>query len=301
MNGQFVGSTMHAAIVALNTQERSGNFFFRYPGLKEAYDITLMDSNARSLEFYRYLEERRERLNMIVVCTGNEEENAKVAREITSFLADDKRPIPVIQCSENGLCVVDPETGLPETISLYSPQVLSPEQLDTGAKLLNHQYHLSEGHTAEEDWGACDYFSRMSCRASVEFADAFLHLTGTSREQAKADGWEFSPEQLDLLAQTEHLRWSAFHYCMGYRAMPEDVFELQAAQIREAKAKGLLPIRLGKDTENKLHACLTGWDELEELADREAAVTGIRKDYQQMDRDNILMIRKLLNEVEHES
>ena len=300
MNGQFAGSHFRATVVSLDHEGEAGNFFFRYPALKDEYDISFMDASARSKTFYEYLEAHAESLNMVVVCTGNGKENMELTQELTGFLSDFPRHIPVVQCSVQGIITLNPEIGLPKSQSLYDPSVLNAGQMDAMAKILNHRYHLEEGRTAEEDWASCDYFSRMSCRASADYMEAFLASTGTDREQVLKDGWAPDPEVLETLGQSEHLRWCAFHYCMGYRAMPEETFRERAALYQEQVKEGVRPLRIGKDTEHRLHACLTGWDELEELAEREAQATGVRKDYKQMDIDNVLMIPDLLREASHE-
>ena len=115
-----------------------------------------------------------------------------------------------------------------------------------------------------------------------------------------ADGWNLPENVLENLGQSEHLRWCAFHYCMGYRSMSEKAFDERAALYREKAADGPVSFKIGKDTGNRLHACLIGWDELDDLAEREAAVTGVRKDYKKMDIDNVLMIPELLREASHE-
>ena len=300
MNGQFAGSHFRATVVSLDPEGKAGSFFFRYPGLKEAYDISFVDMSARSTAFYQFLKDHTDSLNLVVVCTGNGKENTELTEELTAFLSDFPRYIPVVQCSTQGIVTLDPGTGLPKSQSLYDPSVLNAEQMDAMAKILNHQYHLEEGRTAEEDWASCDYFSRMSCRASADYMDAFLQASGTNREEVLSNGWAPSPEVLEILGQAEHLRWCAFHYGMGYRAMPEDVFAKRAELYREQTAKGETPIRIGKDTEHRLHACLVGWDELPALSDREAEVTGVRKDYRKMDIDNVLMIPDLLKEASHD-
>ncbi len=300
MNGQFAGSHFRATVVSLDHEGEAGSFFFRYPALKDEYDIHFMDVSARSRAFYEYLKEHAESLNLIVVCTGNGKENTELTQELTGFLSDFPRRIPVMQCSLHGIVTLDPETGLPKSQSLYDPSVLNAGQMDAMAKILNHRYHLEEGRTPEEDWASCDYFSRMSCRASADYMDAFLAATGTDREQVLNEGWAPEAEVLETLGQAEHLRWCAFHYCMGYRAMPKETFSRRAEQYREQSARGERPVRIGKDTEHRLHACLIGWDELPALSDREAEVTGVWKDYKKMDIDNVLMIPDLLREARHE-
>ena len=52
--------------------------------------------------------------------------------------------------------------------------------------------------------------------------------------------------------------------------------------------------RITKDTENKLHACLVSWDELDELSKLESRVTGKDIDYKNKDKENVLMVKALL-------
>ena len=160
---------------------------------------------------------------------------------------------------------------------------------------VNHRYHLSEGRTAEEDWAACDYFSRLSCRASADYLPAFLKAAGLEAEEVREKGWPDDPELLENLSETEHLRWCAFHFCMGYQPMPEEVFADRAAQYRREKEEQGAPlIRVGKDSVKKLHACLIPWEELDALDEKEKRLTGKEVCYKQLDRDNILLIPELL-------
>lgn len=300
MNGQFAGSNFKATVVAMKYPELSGPFFYRYPALKDHYDITFLDDNARSVEFYRMLDEACDRLNYVAVCTGNVKENAEITRDLTNFFAERNRPIPVVQCSIQGIASLDETTGLPDITNLFTPEILHAGRMDAMARVLNHQYHLAEGRSAVEDWADCDYFSRCSCRASADFLDAFLYATGSDREQAESGAWQPSQAVMDSLGEMEHKRWCAFHYCMGFKPMSEEVFAERAELYKKQVEAGEKPLRLTRDLTEKLHACLVEWDELDELAEREAAVTGVKKDYKNMDLDNVRMIPQMLKEVSHE-
>ena len=52
--------------------------------------------------------------------------------------------------------------------------------------------------------------------------------------------------------------------------------------------------RISRDREKRLQACLIPWEELEDLSRRENAVTGGQVDYPQMDRNNILILSRVL-------
>lgn len=294
-NGQFAGSAFHATIVAKDYYMRAGSFFYRFPGLR-AHDewFTVIEDNARSVKFYDYLEANRQDLNYIAICTGNDKENAEIAYELRDYLSAHGNHPAIMLISDNGVSRLT-GTGLRFTQALFTTDILCTAKLDAMAMVINHQYHLAEGRTAAEDWESCDYFSRLSCRASADFMDAFLKAAGTSREAVLAGGWDISDEILENLACTEHLRWCAFHETMGYQVMPEEVFAERALQYAFEKERyGAGKIRIGKDTASRLHACLIPWEELDALSARENAVTGKSVDYKEMDRDNVRMIPEML-------
>ena len=235
-----------------------------------------------------------------------EKEDAELQWELTDVLQNSGLShIPILSCSGKGVSRASGVDGLTKTNSLYTLENLSPNRMDAMAMVLNHQYHRNEGNTVEEDWTQCDYFSRMSCRASADYMDAFLYATGSSREEALAGRWNPSPQALEALSQTEHLRWCAFHFAMGYQTMPYEVFHERAEQYcAEVQQTGAGKIRITKDTERKYHACLIPWEQLDELSEREFQVTGKRTDYKASDLDNILMVPDMLREearIWHES
>lgn len=147
----------------------------------------------------------------------------------------------------------------------------------------------------EENWFRCDYFSRMSSRASADFADAFIKASGMTKEQILSPDWKPDAVLLENLGKTEHLRWCAFHYTMGFRPMTEAEYESRCTAYRKEIAEnGSSNIRIGKDLTKRIHACLIDWDALDELSARENAVTGNDTDYKQMDIDNVLLLPELL-------
>ena len=297
-NGQFAGSSFHATIVAKDYNTNAGSFFYRFPGLKAHGDwFTVIEDNARSVKFYDHLEAHRRTLNYIAICTGSDKENAEIAYELREYLSARGNHPAIMMISENGISRLT-DAGLHYTQKLYTTDLLCTSKLDRMAMIINHQYHLSEGHTPEEDWQRCDYFSRLSCRASADFTDAFLKAAGTDRESALQDDWHPEGEILENLSIMEHMRWCAFHETMGYRRMPDDVWKRRAEQFeKEKRETGAGRIRIGKDAATRLHACLIPWADLDALSKQENAVTGKSADYKEMDRDNVRMIPEMLKGV----
>ena len=296
MNGQFTGSRFHATIVAKGYAQQAGSFFSRYPAIRDQFDLTFIDADARSIELYEQIQKTGPALNYVAICTGNEKEAGEIAVEFSRLFETLGIGALILQCGTSMIRKNADSRGPASTVSVLIPEILSSDDMDAAAMQINYAYYRSQGGTAREHWDSCDYFSRMSCRASADFLDAFLRSAGTNREEASKEGFSLDPEVLENLAQTEHLRWNAFHYAMGYRPMPEQVWQDRAEQYRSQKAAGEAPLRIGKDSEKRLHACLIDWDDLDALSARENEITGGRTDYRQSDRDNVEMLLTLLRQ-----
>ena len=67
-----------------------------------------------------------------------------------------------------------------------------------------------------------------------------------------------------------------------------EIYRQQAAQTGKGS------IRIGKNLEDRTHACLIPWEELDALSETENSITGGHVDYKQMDINNIDLLPKLL-------
>ena len=96
---------------------------------------------------------------------------------------------------------------------------------------------------------------------------------------------------LNTLGEMEHLRWIAFHTCMGYVPMSFD-------QVRENAARALageIPLSaVTKDRQLRIHACLIPWDQLDDLGALEKELTGRAVNYKQLDINNVLALPQIL-------
>lgn len=292
MNAQFLGSRFRATVVAKDYAAQAGSFFSRFPALQEQYDITFIDADAKSVALYEQIERSKTALNYVAVCAGDAKETAEIAVELGALFERLDVHALIVQCGAGGLRKNADRRGPAETVPLLTAEILCSERMDERAMRLNCVYHGAQESDAAALWSACDYFSRMSCRASADFTDALLRSAGLDRQTAAAPDFPLPEEVLENLAQTEHLRWCAFHYAMGYRPMPEEVWQERAAQYKE-KRDGA-PI--GKDRARRLHACLTDWQSLDALSQRENEVTGGRVDYKQYDRENVRTLLALLRQ-----
>lgn len=283
MNGQFAGCGFRVDV------------FDEHPQIGSMYDSELLKrdiefhpNGGKSKEFYDHLRNRH--VSYIVLCTGNDLLNRELAQELMSRYGGLKYMPDIVQIGKNGLlCSRLGESGL-DWQKLYNAENLDLEKADRLAMIINQQYCSDNGKSAEENWKNCDYFSRISCRASADFAPSFLWMIGCEHWTDIA----LTQAQIENLSRTEHMRWQAFHEVMGWRPMPQTVWQSRA----NAYLNGDHSIRIGKDSDNHLHACMIPWDDLDELSDRENSVTGGHVDYKAMDRNNVLALGELLKNAE---
>ncbi len=292
MNGQFVGSTFRAAVFDPACDALVGPLLHGCPELLKQYDLTFYPHDGRSRRMYEYLAQHADSLRYIVLSTGSDKHNQELDNQIREFLADRGSYPVIVRCTSTGVSH-DTHDGTLEHHSLYRRDLLCSQTIDRTAMIINH-YYCGSG-TAEENWRVCDYFSRMSSRASADFAPAMLRAAGMTKETLLQAPWRPEGVLLETLAQMEHLRWNAFHFAMGFSPMPEEMYLHRAGIYREEKARtGASRFRIGKDMQGKRHACLVSWEALNALSARENAITGGSVDYQQMDRNNVYALADVL-------
>lgn len=291
MNGQFCGSTFRADIFDENAQ----NGMLYDHEIRRQYDIRFHKDGGKSEALYAFLDERKDAIRYIVVCTGDEKENREIAHDLGCWLRERGAAPAIVACTGRGLAFV--RAGEKDYVhqGIYGSDALDLERIDRMAMAINHAYCSDSGNTPQENWKHCDYFSRKSSRASADFYPAVLRAAGKTVQQVEAGDWPPHADAMENLAMTEHVRWCAFHYVMGFRPMSETEYAQRIDRYRtEVHEKGASSLRIGKDMEKKKHACLTPWDQLDQRSAQENAVTGGHVDYKQMDRNNILVLPDIL-------
>ena len=294
MNGQFEGSTFQATIFAPDCNAVKGHFSTNCEQVMEHYDIRFYPFDARSEQLYHHLSERGEKLKYIAICTGSDALNLEIAEDLIDYLQHVSLQIPVFLCSHQGVRHLSAHNEDARLLSLYRPEVLSMEEMDKLAMLVNSHYQSDQTKTPWEHWRCCDYFSRMSCRATADFIPAMLRMAGVTKAQVQENGWTLTQEQLETMSRTEHLRWCAFHFCMGFAPMTPQEYGDRAEIYRQQIAAGEKPLRIGKNMQNHTHACLVDWEELDVLSLRERSLTGNMVDYKSLDTENVRLIPELL-------
>ena len=298
MNGQFAGSTFHAAVFSPNFEKEAGYMKAECSSMFENYDIRSFNADGRSIEFYHYVDNRLSTLKLIAVCTGSEESDREISDNLMMYLKRRKAEhICVIRCGKDGVRYQETVGSPIITADIYSLEYLSAQKADRDAIIINSTYDDSD-RTDWEKWVACDSFSKMSSRASADFIPAFISASGLTTDEVMAGCWPPAADVMEVLGEMEHLRWNAFHFVMGYSPMSSAELDERADTYRKHIEKGLPGIRLFKDSENRTHACLIPWDELDDLSEKERSITGRAVDYKQYDINNVLIIPEILKQGE---
>lgn len=295
MNGQFAGSTFHAAVFSPNFENESGYMRTECRSLFEKYDITSYAADGGSVEFYEYITKHLRTLKLIAVCTGSEESNREISDNIMMYLKRHyAERICVVRCGDGGVRYQETVGSPIVTTDIYTLAFLSAKEADRGAIIINSTYDDSE-RSDWEKWVSCDSFGKMSSRASADFIPAFIKVSGIPEDKIREGCWPPKDDIVEVLGETEHLRWNAFHYVMGYSTMSSERFSERIEEYRKCVAEGIpCSNRLAKDAENRQHACLVPWDELDDISEREHAATGREVNYQQIDINNVLTLPEIL-------
>lgn len=294
MNGQFEGSTFHAAIFAKDCSSTKGRLTHQYGQLLLNYDISFYENDGRSQEFYDYLLSHKDTLKYVAICTGNEALNLELEQDLQQYFRSLRKDIKIYRVSRQGV-IHKTAPGEIQQNPIYCREILCTDKIDRMAMVLNHSY--CGGPSPREDWKGCDYFSRMSSRASADFAQSVVHATGLTFDDVLAGKWAPQGTLLENLSKTEHLRWNAFHFAMGFDPMPETMFSERAAlYLKEKEETGKGKTRISKDLLGKYHACLISWDALDALSQRENSITGGNVNYKDADRNNILAMGDVIRE-----
>ena len=305
MNGQFVGSNMRVIVVDRQINRIKEHFKLCYPSLCPdiglSCKIDFRGYDVQEERFYKLLDENYA-VDYVVVAMGGDEENKDIAMDIRLHYKRRGAKLPFIAVLERsgGLHSVrqDEEVfifGCRDEI--FCESVIIHEEGNRLAKAVHMVYDKNT------PWHELDLFDQESNRAAADYIPAMLELAGLTAEEAKnMRSLAGVTEQAEVLAQTEHLRWMAFHAAMGYTVMSVEMMRKRYEQYDgERHTKDHLNF-CRKDKKEKLHACLVPWEELDDVSEvyRELArlmgnESGQKTDFKSYDRAIVENIPKFLN------
>jgi hypothetical protein len=215
-NGQFAGSHMRAIIIDTNIDKLRSSFLHRYPDRHLCCEMEFKNIDVQSDDFFKLLHEDIN-LDYVVITLHYNELNKDIALDIQSLYEHRGTSAPCIAVYERGGNVHEIEED--DTIftfgcceELYKESVVIRDETSRMAKAVHEVYG------GEPPWHELDWFTQESNRAAADFIPAMLLLADITQEDAmKSDTLTEDSTLAETLAQTEKLRWNAFHAAMGYR------------------------------------------------------------------------------------
>ena len=281
MNGQFVGSKMRAIIVDKDINDLRDCFLHRYPGLKLCCDMEFKDVNVKCEDFFSLLDEE-DSVDYTVASLHGDEINKQTALDIKHhyerkgiealpFIAvaelngslHETKQVIIVSGKKESLNEAKQERKQNEKIfvfgsrdEVYKESVIICEKADRMAKAVNNVYNKKNPERAKL-WAERDWFGQESNRATADFISTMLKLSGIKRDEVPEEGplVKNKDSLVEILAQTEHLRWNAFHVAMGWK--PVSIEEMRQ---RFNTTSTRVPTA-------RLHVCLVSWDKLDEISE----------------------------------
>ena len=280
--GQFENSKFHAAVFDPDFERRRGFMETQYPQMFNYYDINFQSYDGRSRELFKFIDQNAGKLKYIAVCL----KDIETARDIAIRIVDRLQILgchqKVYVCDVNAIRCYSDNAQDYKTHWIYDSAVLYSGEVDRYAMELNHSY--VNGKDAHEAWKQCDYFQKMNLRASVDYLMPLIRKV--------SNGGLLTPEQLENLARSEHLRYCAFYYTFGFDTMGRDEFISRLNDFQaEIKQYGKSDIDPEQDIISRKQVCLVDWDELDEIA----RLHGYH-DYKAYAREKIDVLAKLMLE-----
>ena len=258
----------------------------------DRYSISYININVLSGDFYRFIEENIASYNRIIVAFNDDNLNMEVAAKIVeiSRLQDVK-----LNYSEENkhLLLVRFSGSIPRDAAksiftgidffgsigdIYSPGVIINESLDETAKLINLNYQKKQQKT--DNWQNLSMFTKDSNNSSAICLRNLCLLMGMTKEDFNIETVnKCSDNLMDVYAETEHLRWNAFHFMHGIR-----VWDLKDIPVGATKPN---------DIEMHMrHAALVNFAKLPEVD----KLFPDRKPLQENDRDIVMQLKEIFGD-----
>jgi hypothetical protein len=317
MNGQFMGSNMRAIIIDKDIDNLKDCFEHRYPGLKLCCKIEPQNINVQQNDFFALLD-KEENLDYIVAALHSDGMNKQIALDIKHhYERKGVKALPFIAVAElngslyekkQGVAVLKKNGSLHETKQkekifvfgsrdeVYKESVIIRPKTDSMAREVNRVYRSLYGGQL---WHELEWFKQESNRASADFIPAMLKLASIERDKVPEEGplVKDNDPLAEILAQTEHLRWNAFHAAMGYR--PISIKEMNR-RFDEYQGDGDDRLEFARrDSKARLQVCLVHWDELDKVSEAYRELERRdgkkpKKDFKENDHDIIRNIPTIL-------
>ena len=294
-NAQFVGSTFSASIIDLNYESQQNLYPVLFDECVREYNLHFVNSDevcdVNTVAFYKWLSNHLVGFNRVIVALGDDKVNIELAGKITRLLLEDGKSmefcrslvfVHIHQGTKYGYYYEKENIrNIPFTVfgnieTIYKQNVVINESGDKIAKMVNFvfcQFHIKlldniNLKEANELWKRIvPPFIKNSIRSMAQNLGNIMRIAGGEENlarliKAECEGNALAKQKLEILAESEHLRWNAFLLTNGVRCWPVD--EITTTNGKLVDASGTI-IK---------HGCLVPFSRLDAIA---AKVNAIRQ------------------------
>jgi len=269
-NGQFVHADPKdrflVDVVDRNEVLTSG-YAARYRDAVQAYNISFINKEVLSGDFYSWLEKNLSSYNRIIVSFWNDDLNLELAAIIVRLgkylcLGSDWMRHRLYVRFSRSVDIFPDVCFFGSIKECYSKEVIIDEDLDRKAKKVYRTYKDANKKnlplTEEEEWRKMDMFDQESNRSTADRLRSQLTLLGmTESALDPRGGFDPGKDRMEVLAATGHLHWNAFQLTHGIRPWPR-------ADITDDDVRRLH--RRANDIEEHLrHAAIVAYAELPDI------------------------------------
>ncbi|HRZ42126.1 MAG TPA: hypothetical protein P5228_05425 [Bacteroidales bacterium] len=289
--GQFPGSRFKAIITDKCMEVKKGRFANSFPGLVSHYDISFLETEAGSSNFFDVIRQQMDHLDYIVIALGNDALNMQTAVDIRQMALRSPgvrmKILALVKSNDHYRY----QTGDDDRVSIhafgrtshiFTEDIVVRGKLEDMAVQIHAYYNSLKPAEKHRTW---DELTRMERAGNISAAGHIrvkLALAGLQPQDIlqleNTDAFEafLGKERMENLARGEHLHWNAMLFSHGWERWNLSEIPADASS--------------NKDNLRRLHACLVDWDELAAVGER------FNENYYQYDYENIHNIFPLVKE-----
>lgn len=238
-NAQFLDENGMRVKTRVDVIDRSGESFgwceANCQDACERFGIAFKRLDVGETEFWQFVKDAisRNKYNRIVVALHDDRQNVSVANELVRFYRSvglDSNDVVFARVRDGNVrTYVETAFGCDnhacfrtfgDLADAYSSGVFPVDEWDVGAMKLNWKWYGDDRIAVDEAWRNVSFFAKESSRA------AYMSL----QNLRKLCDARYCGENLEVLAETEHLRWMAFLMMRGicpWRPSRDDIERLR--------------------------------------------------------------------------
>lgn len=266
-------------ITVFDSQDKNGFYRLRYPELYDNENISFLQANIYSENFFKDLKSHLRDNNYIVVAIGDDKKNIEFANilyeaisartecgaQIYAHVRHEQNKTLLQSLSSFSSMGEDSDKSVSveafgHESHVFDYNIVVAEFMDIFAKAINDNYNKANPSSAKQ-WEELSEFTKSSNRAvglavNAKMFSLGCEIVSSDDGREEVDLNKLSPEDDLRAAKEEHMRWCAFHAVNGWTKM----------EIDESKAKSRDGKKLRKIEEKKRSLSMVSWDELEAVS-----------------------------------